>query len=624
VLSLTLKLSIRCAPTLEIWVCIQAHYVLTVKQSFKMPKKSKKQLIPKKPKAKSAPAKPPNPPPQPKHPKSSGSGRRRPERGEKKMSMVEVKNREYAGALNVAKVIAEPSKTDAIRFPMEEDLKVGSVPVKETMNFTGVALSNTTFDAANGFMAFALQDMYQQPMYVGSAISNTGVITWSSIGSPSSYTSMTTNAALLRLNVVSIKFFDFTAELYKAGRVFMLQYQSQSASGITYPASVAQIVQNPMTKPMPLAKFKQTTEFVVNKEKISQLDFGYPTVPVDNDRSSVLIALVIYPLVTAGAAVPQAVEGILTMHYEYVPYTNYQILTEPAASRVDSEALNTVDDAIASATQAGGNQSADGPGFLERAVDIGKDIWNIANDVWDYASPLVEMVTGLFSFLGPHEPAVLQSFAIYQQFCFELHKAAPLIVTNEVLHALLKYPVVGLRSFRGALIEATHRQSLERLVQSCHKIVVSSCRHLLHPYFLNLKPTVKEVEYSFMKTAVIAPWKVSTRGGITYLTCFENSAAVVRSEDTSYAITFVSYNARIVGDTSPQLLVDVEGIDYLLDLEVSSIRQDFEFLQNFVDEAIVIPVEKRAFKPIVPKLELIPADNSEYFSPVMVLPERKG
>jgi hypothetical protein len=473
-----------------------------------------------------------------------------------------LEKKEVAGAVNIVRTMANPSKCSPIRFPNLGDLKVGTSPWREKYQFALPFYNNGTYSTAYVYGGLALFNWYYAPSYVVTGLGNTGALTWSSTGQPSSYTAINTNAARMRMNAVSAKLFSFEPTLYDSGRVAIIQFENYDSSGVNFPATVASILNNPMTQIISIKELAKR-EFVVYNELNGQLDFVFPSSNASIYQSNSTVILFINPYNTSAFLSGGAVQAEITLQAEYIPETSYQVLTTTAATNVSEDALQKASTLVTTGNEvAGGNN---GIASKVSKTTLG-DLWDFAKDAWDFASPFVSAIGGFLGFLEPHiRSAVKDALLIYQLELHALHAANPTIVTVD---HLIQYHL-GLLPHR-LLIRHTnispkcwyHPENHDS--HPLHK-------HLVHRIFNRLNPLaisclrqhgmrLEAPAYSVDSAALVNPdWTIHD----AKLWCKDVWVANLSiPSDTLWPISFVNLNAMIIDD-GIQPIVQVFLVDRL-------------------------------------------------------------
>lgn len=366
------------------------------------------------------------------------------------------KARSRAAALNIAKMMSEPSKCDPIRLPNTGDLRMGTVPVKERMRWTLPAVTNDVWAAGNAYAGVAISLQYSLPAFQLTSLSNTGTVVWSSVGTPNAYSAMMTNAATMRLNACSVRYIDFQANLYRGGRLFTISYQSeQPAGGSSYvlPASLSEITANPTTFSANEQKI-QNGEWVVTKNDYHQLYFGFPSM-ITGLAGRKMILLFVFPRPQGPNTPPPVnVQVEVTLQYEYVPMPQFQVLTDPRASLVTEATLSEVTDEIAAKTGGDSNQASTPAGLVKRAIALGKQFGALAKDTWDYAQPYFGTMASMLGSLASHERSqFVSSILLYQEQLIKLHQWRPHLFTVSRLSEVWNYFLTGTSDAQGSKFE---------------------------------------------------------------------------------------------------------------------------------------------------------------------------
>lgn len=471
-----------------------------------------------------------------------------------------LKRDEAIGAANISKCMIVPSKCQPIRFPNISDLRLGSVPIKEKYNVSLIGKYNSTYDAGNYYTGMCLLMDYSAPVYVVSAIGNGGAITWASNGNPQSYTQITTNAALLRTNAISAKWFDFNTVLNRGGRCFVLQYQSLDVSGVTFPPAVSTIVSNALTKVFP-AQLPKGSEFSVSKQTLAQLDWYFPTSDTNDQQANMLVFLFIMPYANNLVQL----ESEVTMHYEMVPESSAEVMFDPRATNVSSSALATTQAAI-SRTTAGGNRGTPGQ-LVDSMIDTGKAIW-------DMASPLVSGITGfLGSIFGRDRLIMLDAYHKYAEAVHVFHVShtdlLPASLYKRTLRAIWgvhKLPHGGLSDPEtDPLVLAIRNHILTAIGPSLHPKAHYHLTKLLRRTFITT--------YSIDEATLINPWSINNN----VLLCVSNTVATLGSPvDTVYPIVNLSGFAYVTNASPPILIFNVAGTQYTTPLINDGYRTTYD------------------------------------------------
>lgn len=421
--------------------------------------------------------------------------------------MAAMAKQQQAGAVNIAQSMFKPSETLPIRFPNVGDTRLGTVPIKEQMNFTPSLLSPAAFDTANDWCIFACGTNYYSPFYLVTSADASGNLTWGSVGNPKSYAAMTTNAALLRVNATSMKVMNTIPLLDLGGVAFILSWQAYDSNvTLQLPASIGAITQSPMCKRVAITKNFHNDEFVPNKETIAQEDWTPPTSQALNSQTNfIVIAL------QASHIASMSITVMGTLAYEYVPETAYQILADTKSTVVPENVLATVNDAISSTNNAGSNTSSAGPGLWDRVKSVASEVGSVASDVWDFAQPYVSAIGSFLGFLEPdplNRQSMLLDLCRINQEIMVLHHKSPQIV--DLMRAMHTSVYLTARAHtpsarRLLTFETYNRNSCRSLIQH----ILFRTWHTLHPStkkFLINKCNFQAPQYGLDLANVTAPY----------------------------------------------------------------------------------------------------------------------
>jgi hypothetical protein len=432
--------------------------------------------------------------------------------------------------------MVKPSEVPPIRFPNEGSIKVGTVPIKEEMHFPLYVLYNATYDAGNDYAGLAVRLEYNTPAFDIGTLGNTGAIVWSSIGNPNSYNAMTTNAALLRMNLLSVKMFNYTADQYKGGRLYVMQYAtSDNSGGFNLPATIASITLSPMCKVIRADNIPDSYEFVLGPTFVGQLDFTFPQTTGGSKVGSSLVFLFQTPHSSVTANV---VEIKATLMYEYIPETTYQVVAETAASKVSLDTVSTVSDALSAKTSAGGNQGSSLPGIFDRVFDFGTKLYSIGKTVWDYAESISTVAEGLFAFLKPaHRQDLLLAHRQYvsalNYYSRKYHMPADAYCYQ------VNYFFGDFKYHNGLSFDSSDPP---QYAQDMHRFLSAVIRPNVTPR-VALQFQIPDVEYYLLDNEVKEPFTIDDGT----LLCGQAQAASLEDRDGLEYLTHIAYNAYISG-----------------------------------------------------------------------------
>lgn len=358
-------------------------------------------------------------------------------------------NMQRAGAAALTKASLAPAEAEPIRYSNEGDLVAGTVPYSEQANVPLPFLKNVSFDTGNNFAVFYMKMTYiSQYSYMGGGgLANDGTITYTSGASPASYSTMVTNAALMRMNSISVKLTNFTPKQYEGGRLYILQYQADTSAGLTAPPKVSTITTSPMAKLIPMANLTNVGkgsgdfEFVLNKQYMSQLDYQYPSWSGTAGSGQILAFVFIVPDVT-GFTMVQGVNATFTLMYEVIPTTAAQVLFDTKSTRVGEAAVQKMENVVNTATSdLGGNQAprpAGVPPAVDKIIKAADSLsGGLISKVDDFAAPLADAAESLFDGLFGDGQASSASFLKYKDCLYNLHVKYPQYVTeNDYLNCI--------------------------------------------------------------------------------------------------------------------------------------------------------------------------------------------
>lgn len=465
----------------------------------------------------------------------------------------------------------QPSKVEAMQFPTPDGTSVATTPGKETMRVIIPVLRNTTYDANRAYALARLQMCYKDPYYQLNTLANDGGMSVGSIGSPYAYASLLANAAIFRLNAVSLKInSNNTANLYKNGRVYILYFNRESPTGST-PSNLGDIIQHPQTKQFPMSRIIGK-EYAVKFQDLLQMDFGLVNTSVNNINSNRLLFMVYQFDVIDMTANPliQDLALDITLMWEFSPITQYSTLFDTKASLLTPDnmlsARQVADVSTAAAKKQGGTATNDSD--WSQFKNAAKEVWGGVKKGYKFVKGAISEISsffGLFSeekYPGQGHQDCVKTVLDIESMIFALHKHEKFPMPA-FEYETLNSQVMGTHTIHGRKNEPLPLMShLDAIWETILRIAYHNAGCFAKEWLVRTHKNIVFEDIVWKINAEDLPEIWAVENGTLRVNGYD--AAEVTVSNAVYTITAFLGGSFVQGGWSPKLVRYINGFAYYL------------------------------------------------------------